>query len=442
MSVNSLISNAIHGSCASGCGCALCIPNTINKLEPPQLTLNDKLGVIESANDGLDEIAVADELLGNVTALEALWQSLESNTNIDASIISVAVNALQSPHTPSTKLPSMESFSNDYDTAVTVSIESIGDTITKVWEAIRNFISNIYRKVLDFFKRLFGMNTTLKNKADSNDQAIKAVEAKTTSNEDMATSFKNTVTLSASKVKYISIVLNKHATIPTDLINQVEHYRKFYNNGFKEYVKLQATTCEQALVSNKEFIKEVESEIARNTSTNNPAANALATKTRKLTEQQQAGYHTLLDIIRRKNVGSYLGGLNIDSSVTGGDVADLFDFHDITSSSTDIAKLPLHAVKELNFKSRALLVDHQSLMEGELSKIEHLTNSILSSVESLVKTLKSDYSDYPALIRTFNNNLAALQSHYNKLLSRLYRVVKHTSMLCSTLIHDVVPAMI
>lgn len=65
MSINTLIQNALHGSCATGCGCALCIPSTINQLESPQLMIDSKLGVLNATID-VNETKIANALLNAV----------------------------------------------------------------------------------------------------------------------------------------------------------------------------------------------------------------------------------------------------------------------------------------------------------------------------------------------------------------------------------------
>lgn len=446
MSVNTLILNTLHSTCSSGCGCALCIPNTINKLESPQLTIDDRIGVIETTIDGLHEIAVVDELLRSTTALEALWQSLEYNANIDAGIINVAVNALQSPYTLSTPLPSVECFYNDYNTSLSVSIESIGEMITKVWEAIRNFIASIYKKILEFFKNLFNINDKLKDRADSNTREIKVLQYdilnKKSNTESTIRTHISTIKLPSSQIKYLSIMTNKHYSITADLSNQVDRYRIFYNEGFNEYVKLQRITCEQALSNNQLLIKNAEEELARGSKRDDRIADTLISKARRRAGEQQVSYNVVIDKIRNRTTGSYLGGLFVNNTPNPKETTEIFDFRDVEIHAHDVELIPLIMLDELNTSSKALLIDHQSLIKGELAKVEELTKSITSAVESMVHTLKSDYTDYPALIRAFNSNLTELQSHYNKLLSRLYRVVKHTSELSATVLNNVVPDML
>lgn len=75
--------------------------------------------------------------------------------------------------------PSMESFggASGQAAATTISMEGIGETLKKIWMAIKNAVSKAIAAVRNFFAKIFGGVAKLKQRADALEKAVSELSA-------------------------------------------------------------------------------------------------------------------------------------------------------------------------------------------------------------------------------------------------------------------------
>ena len=149
-----------------------------------------EIEIADAAEAGAEAEEQADnvEELGEITeGLESILVSMESamqdgGLNPQAALFmqhAVQAHVGRLGLSASDVTPSMESFggASGQAAATTISMEGIGDTIKKIWLAIKNAISKAIQAVKNFFAKIFGGVAKLKSRADSLTRAVNELKA-------------------------------------------------------------------------------------------------------------------------------------------------------------------------------------------------------------------------------------------------------------------------
>ena len=138
------------------------------QLESATLSIEEAGHQVEMAGYEHEELeSAATSLEGICTAIETSMESDEAGlTQSAAKGYSLAVQAVLGDALPN-PVASMESFGGDTERrqATELSLESIQDTIKKIWEAIKRTVQKVISAVSDFFSKLFGGVEKAKKKA-------------------------------------------------------------------------------------------------------------------------------------------------------------------------------------------------------------------------------------------------------------------------------------
>lgn len=138
---------------------------------------------IEEAGNSLEMMEFQNSELQNAaTSLESICQSIESSLESDeagltqgaAKGYTLAVEAVLGGALPN-PVASLESFGGDTERreATELSMESISDTIKKIWDAIKRTVQKVIKAVSDFFSKLFGGVKKAKKKAEELQKKLK-----------------------------------------------------------------------------------------------------------------------------------------------------------------------------------------------------------------------------------------------------------------------------
>lgn len=131
-----------------------------------------------------------EELEAAAETLESIQVSLESAIADDSGLTRREAQAYQTAYKAAigTALPSpilsLESFGGDSERlqATQMSLEGVGDTLKKLWEAIKRAVANAMRAVSDFFAKLFGGAKKLRERAE---EVLKKLEEKKAAKEEL-----------------------------------------------------------------------------------------------------------------------------------------------------------------------------------------------------------------------------------------------------------------
>lgn len=131
-----------------------------------------------------------EELEAAAETLESIQVSLESAIADDSGLTRREAQAYQTAYKAAigTALPSpilsLESFGGDSERlqATQMSLEGVGDTLKKIWEAIKRAVANAMRAVSDFFAKLFGGAKKLRERAE---EVLKKLEEKKAAKEEL-----------------------------------------------------------------------------------------------------------------------------------------------------------------------------------------------------------------------------------------------------------------
>lgn len=167
---------------------------------------------LEEAAEGLESLQAALESSlanGGLTAGEARF------ANMHAASLCGRLGLTQSV------MPSMESFeANDRVEATRVSMEGIGETLKKIWEAIKSMAAKVWNWISNFFKSIFGAAERLERRA----KALDKVAGKLTGDAK-----KSKITVSARLASRIALGDKVDATAKgaKDLVKAIETCAKF-----------------------------------------------------------------------------------------------------------------------------------------------------------------------------------------------------------------------
>lgn len=145
-------------------------------LEGGEDSMEAELIAVQEAADEAEEAAeIAEELDEVAEGLESIFDHMEA-TMEDGGLepgAAAALNLAVEAHTrrlgvTQPLMASMESFGGQSDraSATTISMEAVGDTIKKVWLAIKSAIQRAIKAITDFFAKIFGGVDKIIKRAD------------------------------------------------------------------------------------------------------------------------------------------------------------------------------------------------------------------------------------------------------------------------------------
>ena len=119
--------------------------------------ITDDYNEIVATEEALDRLEEINESLSSI--LTVSLDSLNENglTPIDSKILQVSTESLLNPLGLDSPIPSIDLFENEWNrrSATEVSIESIKEKVAKIWNAIKNTIIELARKIKEWFAKLF-----------------------------------------------------------------------------------------------------------------------------------------------------------------------------------------------------------------------------------------------------------------------------------------------
>lgn len=139
--------------------------NEETKIEPGQITRNGEPVDIESLYEADNSVGLAVESIKPVTHYYDTIRLIETAINgknpiLAAEAYNPLLKSLAGNLGYKAAIPAMEDYNNPYSTNASkqVALESIKGFIKKVWDSIRKFFSDFFRKVSEFGKRLVNAN--------------------------------------------------------------------------------------------------------------------------------------------------------------------------------------------------------------------------------------------------------------------------------------------
>lgn len=193
--------------------------------ETPETEVTD---VVESEQEVDAADTASDELEDAAEGLEALRASMESSlaagglTKEAARFANIAANSYTKRlGLSSSIMPSMESFgASDRLEATKISMEGIGETLKKIWEAIKSLAQRVWNAIVNFFKSIFGAAERLERRA----KALDKLAGKLTGDAK-----KSKITVSARLASRIALgdKVDASANGAKDLVKAIETCAKF-----------------------------------------------------------------------------------------------------------------------------------------------------------------------------------------------------------------------
>lgn len=155
-------------------------------------SLEHDLVEIEGLNDGVEELATAQEEIGELRAAMESFAEQGGMSKQTAQIASIALRQAANRVYMDVATPSLESFSGstaDRVDMTVLSIEEADGVLAKAWKAIKEFFKGIYERVVGWFKKIGA--AVDKEKAKTEEAAKEAAQAE---KEGKEASFKETST--------------------------------------------------------------------------------------------------------------------------------------------------------------------------------------------------------------------------------------------------------
>ena len=127
-----------------------------------------------------DVVSTAIESMSQLVNIEKILQtSVDRDKGLPEDAAEIAKTAIETicirlGYTPAKNIiPSLESFGEvSRIDATKYALESIKETVTKIWDAIKTFFINIWNKLKDFWKFITDINIRLKKKVETTQQRV------------------------------------------------------------------------------------------------------------------------------------------------------------------------------------------------------------------------------------------------------------------------------
>lgn len=162
----------------------------IESMETACLEVEEAYQVVSSVEQDLTDLA--DIEAGLESVVESLEAALEQG-GLDTTAAQFAHHAVGAyterlGMESSDLLPGLESFGGDSgrQSATTVSVESIGDTLKKIWNAIKAAVEKAIKAVTDFFAKIFGGVSKIESRIDALKKEVAAIKSEKKELKDKA----------------------------------------------------------------------------------------------------------------------------------------------------------------------------------------------------------------------------------------------------------------
>lgn len=206
-----------------------------------------EVGQVDELVTSIEDAIVDADALGDIQ--EVVADKVEDGEGLSpeaAQIAEIAVEAIcaRLGMNSSKVMPAMESFgsSNSRVTATRIAMENIGDTIKKVWEAIKKAFKSVWQKITDWFSKFFANSDKVKAYAEAlrkqaTELGDKVMDAKEIDNKSVASAF---VVKKASGLGSLNIVLKNHEAITSSALETFSVIQKavsFVTDSVKDVSK-------------------------------------------------------------------------------------------------------------------------------------------------------------------------------------------------------------
>ena len=149
------------------------IPETVAEVEVDASEIQEDTGVIEDISEAIEDASDDMDTLEGIQGV--MEESVEKGEGLDetaAEIAEVAIEAICARLGISKAnkiMPAMESFgsSNSRVAATKIAMEGVGDTLKRIWQAIKDAFAKAWNHIVDFYKKHIASLGRLSKYADS-----------------------------------------------------------------------------------------------------------------------------------------------------------------------------------------------------------------------------------------------------------------------------------
>lgn len=443
------------------CQCDTCL-DVASSLEPtlpdsdaPLTTLAmdvaDAGALYVKANDNFTALTTV------ATALEDLFNSFSAvpvnqeyiPTPEDGVVLHDAVGAIHGlvMDVPSQErmLPALECFVSDPKEALVVSIESIGEWLKKLWEAIKHAMHTLYNSILNVLRKLINYNGGLRRQATRNSQEVARLVAMPphgpiVSGFQVKTRLDPITDLDLSEGAIRALWLPSNNKVTTNLFADISKYKNMFVNGFITWTEHQRQTDAATRNILENVIRRAHIDLDRGRKKDEKIAKDIASYAGRKLSESAGVLETQKVKLLTPFVGSYLGGIaiTVDPKAVG-----FFSKLDITPSHS--AKIPVISLPELSKLTNLcvdLSVSYELYISGAYQSLGELLNNTTNLISKEVDELSNNYSDFPELLKMFQVALKDNESVYTHFLNTVYKVIQTTSKLCAVMHGEVIPGYI
>lgn len=337
---------------------------------------NEAEGVFEEQSDNVEELGEISEGLESILiSMESAMQ--DGGLNPQAALYmqhAVQAHVGRLGLEASDVTPSMESFggASGQAAATTISMEGIGETLKKIWLAIKNAVSKAIQAIKNFFSKIFGGLSKLKNRAEALKKSIK--EIKEENGDKIKVPNANTLRFKG-KVDASSIIagLNATHTVAGEVTKGLGEAAEVYYNVRVPRLLERAETNEFANDALKEALAEategVEGVVQKITSTSAPMSGDAVVRA-EVTKSMEKG---------------------TDSNVTAPKLVKGYGFKALDDAGTEIdapSKADLVKMIDGSLKLIAQMEDKKKTLEKLTAAREKALKATETKVEGWTKKIK------------------------------------------------------
>lgn len=316
--------------------------------------------VIEGGVDSMERTAIEiaeayeelDELEEDIEELEEIEEGLESiATSLEAALEQGGIDAIAAQFVhhavgayterlgleSSDLLPGLESFGGDSGraAATTVSLESVGETLKRIWNAIKAAVEKAIKAVTDFFAKVFGGIDKVITRIEALEKEVGEIKSEGKKTDGKATvnvGSPNSLMLGgkvdgASLVKGAGNLNSTFAKVKSDLSKVTDVYKKASDEVTKLKDKNEEGDAEKANAAIMDVKKKLIDSISKQQGTILPGDKTLVTTTTSDSGEKAA----TVALATAKNAKAFSGKSEIDA-------LSIAEMEKILSESKKIAK--------------------------------------------------------------------------------------------------------
>lgn len=216
----------------------------VDSMENDMMEVAEAYDEVEGVEEDIEEMEEIAE--GMESLRDALAASLESG-GLDTQSAVMTRLALGSYTTrlgleADKVLPSLESFGGDSGrlSATQVSMESIGETLKKIWAAVRAAVERAIKAISDFFAKIFGATKKVKERAEALRKEVQALEKDGAKPEgEMSVPGANTLGMEGkADIKTITEGLGNLVEVSGQIATMADGADEYYAEAAKKVIEL------------------------------------------------------------------------------------------------------------------------------------------------------------------------------------------------------------